>query len=139
MLNPQDPPFTNALKKAPPKIPVYLKGWELGLYLLLFNSILTGGLTEIINVQLYTKLWWLFFNNDDRVDLAQASSNMATSMQTREARYGVFHSFKIYGSLAVLSVNMEYSYLLSPVSFVKIDHSYIQTASLKTPAVATDF
>lgn len=34
---------------------------------------------------------------------------------------------------------MEHSYLLLPsVAAVKIDHSYIQTAPLKTPAVATD-
>lgn len=40
---------------------------------------------------------------------------------------------------AVLSVNMEHSYLRPPsVSAVKIDHSYIQTPSLKTPEVDRD-
>ena len=40
---------------------------------------------------------------------------------------------------AVLSVNMEHSYFLHPsVSAVRTDHCYVQTASLKTPAVATD-
>lgn len=39
----------------------------------------------------------------------------------------------------VLSLYMEHSYLLLPsVAAVKIDHSYIQTAPLNTPAVATD-
>ncbi len=39
----------------------------------------------------------------------------------------------------VLSSSVEHSYLLPPsVSAVKIDHSYAQTASPKTPAVATD-
>lgn len=37
------------------------------------------------------------------------------------------------------SVNMDHSYVLPPcVSAVKTDHSYVQTASPKTPAVVTD-
>lgn len=84
MLNPQHPPFIRALKKAT-KMPIYVKG--------VLNSILTGILTEVVSVKLYTKLWWLFFNSDDWVDLTQASITMATKMQTL---CGVFHSFKIY-------------------------------------------
>lgn len=84
VLNHQHPP-----EKAH-KRPVYLKGLGLGLYIL---------------VHILQHFDWrsdrslhAAFNNDNRVDLAQVSSNVATRMQTMEALYGVFHSCKIYGS-----------------------------------------